>query len=127
MFYLNFYFSNQSGALYKTHKQSWKNTNLNALSKKLNSILLFIEIREQDNLSIQSIDDRASIPEQHTPQPPEQQNTPNPAEPNTPNPSEQHTPQPPALVLPQPLQQQQQTILTTTVSFNSSKIIAFYY
>ena len=55
-----------------------------------------IEIREQDNMSIHSMDDRASIPEQATPQPPEQQNTPQP------------------LVLPQPLQpilqQQQQTI-----------------
>ena len=64
-----------------------------------------IEIREQDNMSIHSVDDRASIPEQATPQPPEQQNT----------------PQPQTLVLPQPLQpilqQQQQTIQATVNLF----------
>ena len=62
-----------------------------------------IEIREQDNMSIHSMDDRASIPEQATPQPPEQQNT----------------PQPQTLVLPQPLQpilqQQQQTIQASVI------------
>ena len=60
-----------------------------------------IEIREQDNLSIHSMDDRSSIPEQHTPQPPEQ-----------------HTPLTTTLVLPQPLQEanlqhQEQTIQAT--------------
>jgi len=68
-----------------------------------------IEIREQDNMSIHSMDDRASIPEQTTPQPPEQQNT----------------PQPQTLVLPQPLQpilqHQQQTIQATTPYYQAEK------
>ena len=76
-----------------------------------------IEIREQDNISIHSMDDRASIPEQHTPQPPEQQNTPNPTEQHTPHPSAiaQITPQDPHLVLPEPLEPilHQHTIQTT--------------
>ena len=60
-----------------------------------------IEIREQDNISIHSMDDRASIPEQHTPQPPEQ-----------------HTPLTTTLVLPQEanLQHQEQTIQATVNS-----------
>ena len=66
-----------------------------------------IEIREQDNMSIHSMDDRASIPEQTTPQPPE--------------PEQQNTPQPQTLVLPQPLQpilqQNQQTIQATVNIF----------
>ena len=72
-----------------------------------------IEIREQDNMSIHSMDDRASIPEQATPQPPEQQNT----------------PQPQTVVLPQPLQpilqQQQQTIQATVNIFLETSVEYF--